>query len=299
MEFLKKIISPVWIILVKLFPTTMTKLYYRVRAKKKLNLQTPTFFNEKLQWLKLYKYHHNPLITKCVDKYTVRDYVRNKGCEELLIPLIGVYDTVDEIDWRNLPKRFVLKCNHGCRMNIICRNKEELDIPKTIETVRKWMKAPFGYNSVELIYEDVKRKIIIEELIETEDQHSPKDYKFFCSYGEPKFLYVASDRNGLEAKFDHFYPDWKWIPVRTEHPNSGGNVERPELLEEMLDYARKLSAGFPIVRVDLYCEKGKILFSELTFLHHGGVGVFYPPKYNTLFGDLFPIREIEYRDSKQ
>lgn len=256
------------------------------------NLKTPITLNEKLQYLKLHDYWKNPLIIQCTDKFAVRQYVMDKGCSQILNELYAVYQSVDEINWNALPNVFVLKCNYGSGGNIICLDKSALDIEDAERKLRKWMKESSGLERVEYSYEGIDRKIICEKFIETEDGKPPRDYKIFCSFGEPKLLFVATDRYDGHTKFDYFTPEWEWIDVRNGHPNAGPGLNKPDRLDDMLDYARKLSADFPLVRVDLYCEFDTIIFGELTFLHFGGVTPFDPPEYDKLFGDLFPLSDV-------
>lgn len=272
-----------------LAPMAATKSRFKNCMGYLPDLKEPKTLNEKMQYLKLHDYWKNPVVCQCTDKYAVRDFVCAKGCSEILNELYTVYDSVDEIDWEEIPQEFVLKCNHGSGGNIICYDKNVLDIEDAKKKLRKWMKAEFGLERVEYSYEGIKRKIICEKIIKTEDGKPPKDYKIFCSYGEPKVLFVASDRRDGTAKFDYFTPEWEWIPVKNGHPNAECTLQKPERWNDMLDYASKLSKDFPLVRVDLYHEFNQIIFGELTFLHYGGIGPFDPPEYDRKFGDLFPI----------
>lgn len=294
----EKYIYPIWNIFAKSFPVMATKIKYRIVTGTKLNLKKPRTMNEKMQWLKLNTYRNNSLVEKCCDKYRVHEYVVECGCGEILNELYGKWDKVEDIDWNSLPSSFVIKCNHGSGQNIICRDKREFNIEDAVSKLQKWMEEPYGVTNVELIYNNIPRCIIAEKYIETEDGLPPKDYKVFCSYGEPKLLFVASERNGDFAKFDYYTTNWEWIPVTNNHPN-GEIMDKPIFLEQILDYARKLSKPFPIVRVDFYYENGRVIFGELTFLHFGGSAPFDPPEYDYIFGELFNIeQELEMRKGK-
>lgn len=273
-------------------PVLATRITYRVHFHRWPDFHNPTTFTEKLQWLKLFKYRHNDLITRCIDKHEVRSYIKEQGCAELLNETYGCWDSPSQIPWDELPDKFVLKCTHGSGMNIICTNKSFFNIEEASAKLDKWLHQQCGVNSVELLYEDIKPRVIAEKYIDTLDGKAPKDYKFFCSYGEPKFLFVASERDGDDAKFDFYTPDWTWLPVKNGHPNAG-ETKKPEKLEQMLEYAKKLSKDFPLVRVDLYCEDNIIMFGELTFLHYGGLQPFVPDEYDTLFGEMFPFEKIK------
>jgi hypothetical protein len=104
-----------------MYPEFCAKIHYYIKFKKKLNLTNPINFNEKIQWLKFNELTGD-IYTLCADKYKVRDYVTAKGCGEILNQLYGVYDVPQEIDYRALPNKFALKCNHGAGYNIICDN---------------------------------------------------------------------------------------------------------------------------------------------------------------------------------
>jgi len=271
-------------------PTLATK----IRVKKELgytpDLKNPKTLNEKMQWLKLNTYYNNPTVTKCADKYAVREFVCEKlGNEDTLVKLYGVWKNPDEIDWDALPGEFVLKSNHSSGNNIICRDKKKLDKADAVAKMKRWLKKDGSLAMAEYSYRDIPRKIIAEEFIRTEDNLPPKDYKFFCEYGEPKLIFVASERYNDNTKFDYFTPEWEWIPVQNCHLNAAAPPAKPEKYEEMLEVARKLAKEFPLVRVDLYYESSKIIFGELTFLHFGGVHGFTPVEYDRIFGDLFKI----------
>lgn len=130
-------------VLSSISPIYATKLFYKKMFNKPLNLKNPKTLNEKIQWLKLNTYKDNPLITQCADKYLVRDYVASKGCREILNELINVWDSVEEIDWNDLPNKFVLKLNHGSGYNIVCDNLKKLDLSKTKKQLKTWLKEDF------------------------------------------------------------------------------------------------------------------------------------------------------------
>ena len=185
-------------------PTIATKILYRKYFGCSLNMKNPDTLNAKMQWLKLKVYQNSPVVRECVDKYAVRDYIKRKNREDALVPLIGVWNSVDEIDWDSLPSKFVMKCNHGSGSVLICKDKALFDVNNAKIKLKKWLAEDFGTQRAELSYKGVKKKILCEALIETDDGKSPKDYKFFCNYGEPKFLFVASDRHGEHAFFDYY-----------------------------------------------------------------------------------------------
>lgn len=279
--------------LVRINPVFATKVRYRLVIGRKLNLKNPTAMTEKMQWLKLNKYSSDPLVAKCIDKYGVRDYIIECGCSEILNELYYAWDNVNEIDWGKLPEKYVLKCGHGCGYNIICDGKKKNDKTTAITKLNSWMNEEYGISSCELVYHNVKRKIICEKYIETIDGGSLTDYKIFCSYGIPKLIYVITGGHGGREHLDYFTTDWKHISVRNgKLPNADKPLDKPKNLDELLKYASVLSKPFPIVRVDLYNENNKIIFGELTFLATGGTPKYDPPEYDFEFGKMFPIKEL-------
>jgi hypothetical protein len=270
-------------------PVKLTlKTYYKAFGRK-LDLDNPKTLNEKLNYLKLFVYWDNPTVSICADKFRVREFIRKKGCEEILNGLLGCWEKAEDINWSELPEKFAIKCNPGSGFNLLCTDKSSFDIQFATKQLNEWLKVEYGMGAVcECgIYRNIRPLIIAERFIETEDGLPPKDYKFFCSFGKCKFLFVASERVGGRTKFDYYWPDWKWIDVRNCHPNAGPK-EKPQSLEKMIAYAEKLSEDFPLVRVDLYEENGQIYFGELTFTHFGCVHKFDPDEYDYTFGKCFP-----------
>ena len=247
-----------------------SKIMYRAVVHKKLNLDSPTTFNEKLCWLKLREFPTNQQVICCADKYEVRDYIRKKGHEALLVNLIGVWDQAEDIDWNVLPEKFVLKCTHGCAYNVICTDKNALDKKQTIQKLNSWLKEDFGLVSGEPHYSKIQRRVICEEFLEGE----LKDYKFYCFNGVPRFYYVAVTPNGdfHNMRCDFFWPNGEPADFyRLEHKRLDTLPEVPENLGQMMEISQKLSEDFPFVRVDLMNVNGKLYFSELTFTPSAGI----------------------------
>lgn len=277
--------------------TISPKLYIKQVYKKKfgqdIDLVNPKTFNEKLNWMKLY--WHDPLLTQCIDKYTVRKYIEEMGYGDLLVDLYGVYDDIDDVDFDCLPDKFALKMNNGSGCNVLCKDKSSLDIPAIKREFKREMKRNYYYTYVEWGYKNIVPKIICEKYIDTADGKPPKDYKIFCFNGEPAYLFMASDRIDHQTKFDFYTTDWKWLPVKNNHPNAGDILPRPECLDEMLEIARNLSKPFPEVRVDLYYEGGKIIFGELTFYHFSGFTPFDPQSFDLELGSKFELPQKAWK----
>lgn len=277
--------SKVWKTFSKYCPVLATQLLYKMVFGSFINFKDPKTINEKMQWLKINRYSDNELVTKCADKYAVREFVIEKGCSELLNDCYGHWYNVEEIDWDSLPDKFVLKCTHGSGYNIICENKDNFNKDKAIRQLDMWMHETYGYENCEMIYEKIKPQIIAEKFIETNDGKAPTDYKFFCSYGNPKFLYVMYGNDEIQ---DYYTDSWERLPIRSAgRPNSFLDVDKPVAFEDMKKYASMLSRDFPMVRVDFYCED-RIIFGELTFLTTGGFTKYDPKEYDLILGNLFP-----------
>ncbi len=257
----------------------------------KLNLDNPQTFNEKIQWLK--HNYRDPLLTKCADKYAVREYVKEKIGEEFLIPLLGVWNNPNEIDFESLPNQFVLKVNWGSGQNIIVKDKSELNIEETKTKLQEWMmpRNNHYFMGLEWCYKNIEPKIIAEKYIEQMDGKLI-DYKFFCNWGVPKFLFLAIDRF-IDTKFNFYDLDWNLLPVKNHYENCTQNIPKPKNYEEMLELSKKLSTDFPLVRVDLFEIEDKIYFGELTFYHFNGNEAFEPIVWDYKFGENFVLSQVD------
>ncbi len=267
------------------------RLKYRASMGKKLNLNAPQTYNEKLQWMKLYD--RNPAYTPLVDKYAVKEIVAETIGEEYIIPTLGVWDRVEDIDFDALPDQFVLKCTHDSGGLVICPDKSKLDIEKAKKTLQKALKSNFYFLGREWPYKNVKPRILAEAYMEDKVTGELRDYKFFCFNGEVKALFIASDRQkpGEEVKFDFFNIDFEHLDFRQGHPNAAVPPKKPETFDQMRRLAEELSQGLPQVRVDFYEVDGKTYFGELTFFHHNGMTPFDPEEWDYTFGEWIELPE--------
>ena len=262
-NFIKSILLPI-------NPVLDTKLAYRSAFKSKINLKDPKNLNEKVLYLKLNDYYNNELVTKCSDKYCIREYLENKGMNDLVPKLYGVYSSVKDIEWDKLPNSFVVKCNHGCGYNIIVKDKNKENIENDKKLLQKWLKEDY-WKKGEIQYKYIKKKIIIEEYL-----GDVKTYKFYCFNGEPKIMYISSNKweNGICEKdkyIDFFDMNFNHINCLLKgHPNNPDIVNKPNNFSEMVKISRRLSEDFPFVRVDLYDVNEKVYISELTFCPTNG-----------------------------
>lgn len=256
---------------------------------KKLDLKNPKTYNEKLQWLKLYD--RKPEYTTMVDKYEVRRYIANTIGEEYLIPLIGVWDKFDDIDFDKLPNQFVIKCTHDSGGVVICENKSELDIDLVRKKINKCLKRNYYYAHREWPYKNAKPRIIVEHYMVDESGNELKDYKFFCFNGEPKALHVITGRRVYDTRLDCFDMEFNHIPLSQEYKNAIKHIEKPSGFKEMIRLANILTRDIPHVRVDFYDINGQVYFGELTFHPFSGFEKIEPEEYDELFGSWLNLPE--------
>jgi hypothetical protein len=272
----------------------MIKLQYWIKTGRKLNLNNPKRYNEKIQWYKLY--YQDPLMTQCADKYAVRDYVTSKGLENILVPLYGAYDKVDQIDFDHLPDKFVLKTNNGSHTNILCDNKARLNIESTKNTLNAWLGERTTKAGREWSYYNIKPKIICEKYLEADNPDGLVDYKFYCFDGQPYFVKVAIGTNDESGPKNGIYNmNFEQTPYRRkEVERITSKIEKPKNFEVMCEIAAILSKDFPHVRVDLYNIDGSIYFGELTFYDTSGYQIFEPDEFDYILGDLFKIDKMKF-----
>lgn len=275
---------------------TNDKLYLQLRyyfeLGKKLNLDNPRTFNEKLNWLKLY--NRKPEYTMMVDKYAVKDYVAKRIGSEFVIPTLGIWSTIEEIDFDKLPNQFVLKTTHGggsCGV-VICKDKATFDKKRAIEKLNKSLSSDIYIGYREWPYKDVSRKVIAEVFLEDEKHEDLVDYKFFCFNGEPKLCQVISDRR-TEEKIDFYNMDWRRVEglvgLNPSVCNSTDSTSCPCSFDQMKKIATTLSKGIPFVRVDLYEINGRCYFGEITFFPAGAMGIFRPNEWNEIIGNYIHL----------
>lgn len=253
-------------------PSINTKLsYYRV-FKRWPNLVKPTTFNEKLLYLKLNNYNHNPIVVQCADKYSVRKYIEAKGLGDCLNGLIAVYDDVEDIRWNELPEKFAMKWNFGASYNIICSNKAELDIIRTKKILRKWGKKKYWLGTSEMQYKKCAKKIVCEKFLESDEGTLPEDYKLYCFNGKVLAILYIVGRGEKQKHGGFFSTDWNYLGVASKwYEDFSVLPKKPKSLDNMISIAEALADGFPFVRIDFYDIDGKAVFGEMTFTPGAGV----------------------------
>lgn len=258
-----------------------SNLQYLRRQGRWPDLDRPRTFNEQI--LKLKVSHRDPRLKICAHKLHVRDFVAAKGLSDILVPLLGVWETAGEVDFSRLPERFVIKAAHGSGMNILCRDKSRFDESKAKKRLAAWLRTNFYEIGREWAYDGIEPCVVAEEFLCDETGEPPRDYKFHCFLGEPRYVQVDYARfvRHTRALYDE---NWNKLPCRLEYRFEPSVQERPRHFDNMMATARALSADFPYVRVDLYETPDGVRFGELTFYPGKGVERFSPSEYDEVWG---------------
>jgi hypothetical protein len=248
-------------------PVLSTQYTFRRKMKRPLNLKNPVTFSEKINWLKLFAYKDDPHVIQCSDKYAVREYIESVGCSEILNELYGVYEKAGDIDWEILPEKFVVKWNFGSGYNLFCFDKDKFDTKTAVRKLNKWGKRrPHLYFSV-MHYKYIQHRIVIEKFIEGNAGALPEDYKVYCFNGKPEYVMFCEGRERGRPRFYFFTRDWKLARINRDSKSAPKDftINKPQGIDEIFNYAEKLSKPFPFVRVDFYLSDGKPVFGELDF----------------------------------
>ena len=283
-----------WLVMFYCFRWLPDVLYlkgmYLSQMGRRLNLQDPRSFSEKMQWLKLY--NQIPEYTILVDKIKAKDYVASVLGEEYIIPTLGVWDDPDSIDFDALPERFVIKCNHNSGTGMyICKDKSRMDVEKVKAGLRKGLRENYFRGNREWPYKNVPRRILAERYIDPDPQTNDlPDYKFFCFCGEPKYCQVISGREGKMC-IDFFDKEWNHQPFHEprNYPFSDNLPQRPVHLEQMWEFARRLATGKPFSRIDFYDVGDNVFFGEITFFPTSGMGGFDPEEFDVKLGEMIVL----------
>lgn len=261
---------------------------------KPMHWKNPKTFNEKLTWLKLWTKQND--FSNLVDKYEVRKFISETLGDEFLIPVLGVWDSVDEIDFSELPEKYVLKTTHDSGGVVVVKDGLT-DEDKNF--LRRHLESNYFLKGREYPYKNVKPRIIAEKFVTDESGWDLKDYKIFCFNGRPEILFLASERfknKNEKAKFDYFDMNLTRLPIKSfGHGSTFKEGEKhPEIpnFEEMLGLARKISKGFPFVRIDFYNVSGKIYFGEVTFFHDDGLVPIYPKEWDLKLGEMIELPKV-------
>lgn len=265
------------------------KCIYHTTFGKRLNLDNPKEYNEKLHWLKLHERKEEYI--RMVDKYEAKKFVAERIGEQYVVPLLGVWKRFEDIDISSLPEQFVLKCNHDSNSYVICKDKSQFDIKKAKKRIEKCLKRNFYYLGREWPYKNISPVIIAEQYLEDKRYHELRDYKFFTFNGKPKVMHVVFNRQNKEEETygDFFDMEYNHLDLRMGHNCSPTPPEKPENFELMKEFAEKLSEGTKHLRVDFYEVNGNLYFGECTFFQDGGMGEIKPDKWNSILGSWIEL----------
>jgi len=269
------------------------KKYYEVTGKY-LNLDNPQTFDEKQWWLKLY--YRDPRMTICADKYRVRSYVTECGLKHILNELYGVYYRTEDIEFEKLPEQFILKTNHGCGGNYICKNKYDLRKESICKRLNKSLKNNYYYQSREWVYKEIPPRIIAEKLLTNSNGEKLLDYRLLCFNGKCRYVFIDIDtcdetgRHKSNAKRNVYDENMKLLDVQVSRERFNPLlVSKPTEFYKMREYAEILSKPFPFCRVDFYYVNEKIVFGEMTFFHSGGTSIIDPPEMAYTMGSWLKL----------
>ena len=259
------------------------KIFYKLNLNKKLNLENPKTFNEKIQWLKLHD--RNDKYTQMVDKILVKDFVAEKIGDEYVVKTLGLWDDFDEINLNELPHKFVLKCTHNSGGVVICKDKSKLNYLETKRKIKKSLKRNYYKNGREWPYKNVKPRIIAEEYI----GENVIDYKFLCYNGLVKNMFTCSDRETGNLCVDFFDLEWNHLPFERYYPNSKREIKKPMNFNKMIEISEVLAKGTKLVRIDFYEINGKLYFGEITFYPGSGFEKFTPEEWDLKLGEMIEL----------
>lgn len=261
------------------------RIYYYIKTGKKINIENPTYYCEKLQ---IRKMNPKPIYSQCADKHLVREYVKEKLKkanikDDIIIPEYFAKKSITLQDLKNLPEKFVIKTNNGCKSQVIVYDKKKANLEKIVRKMNNDVKIKFGYNSFEMFYNDIDPLIIAEELI-GDGKSVPDDYKIFCfNQGNDEFIIrVQVDHGRFTDMHSRAYLNEKWEiqPYGNDGKVQATYFEKPKNLNKMIKIAKVLASDFDFVRVDLYSVQSKIYFGELTFTDGSGYELIKPEEYD-------------------
>ncbi len=280
------------------YPNALKK-WFKKKTGEDLDLEDPKTFNQKIQWMKLYD--STPEKGRLADKYTVREWIEEQIGSDYLVPLLGVWDDPEAIDFNALPDRFVLKATHGCMWNIIVSDKFKLNRKQTVRKLKKWLNRTYGEWGFELQYRYCEPRIIAEKYLEETIGAGARlanggliDYKIFVFSPTHAIVQVCADRFGQAGMMKVYYDEtWTKVDLTEDVYAEAPDVERPAMFDEMLAMSHKLAAGFSFVRIDWYVVDGKLYFSEMTFTPKSGTYDFHPAEYNEIFGSWVELPDLD------
>lgn len=266
------------------------KMLYRAFLGEKLDLDNPSTFNEKLQWLKIHD--RNPLYTTLVDKYRVKQWVSDRIGAEHVTKTYAMWEHAEDIDISGLPERFVLKTNHDCGGVAICRDRASFDLESAKRKLSKHLKTNYFWRTREWPYKNVKPCVFAEEYLDPDEGKGDlTDYKVMCFGGKVRCEFTCTGRAGGDLHVDFFDKDWNHLPFTRHYPNAEVPPEAPARLKEMVADAERLSADIPFVRADFYEVAGQYYFGEMTLYPNSDFERFEPSEWDRKFGTWIDLEK--------
>lgn len=258
---------------------------------KKIDWDNPTEFNEKLMYLKVFKYNSNQMVWNCVDKYQARLYALSRGINEKHLPeLVGVYKRAKDIKESDLPNKFVIRCTHGYDYSIVCEDKSTFDLKNAKRNLNRWQRTKFGYDTGELHYTHTVPKIIVEKFV-PEPKNEP-DYKLYCFYGKPQVILECTERED-KVKLNFYDLKWNELDLVKDEYRGRKKAKPPRYLHDMVGIAKKLSHEFPFVRIDFYEAKDHVMLGDMVFTPSACLAPYYTEEGSKYLSDLLDLRVIK------
>lgn len=264
------------------------KFWYRNRLFP--DLEKPRSYSEKILWLVLN--YRQPLLRTLVDKVRVRELVAARCGEKYLSSIYGVWEKAEDIDFRILPEKFVLKTNHGSKWNYFCPDKSSLNPKMARRHIKRWLGRDYYRFTKEWVYKGIQPLAFAEEYLEGTAETPLYEYQFRCFHGEPHSVIISHDRYG-DHRVEQYDTNWKPLEIKTRSRRMESVLEKPAVFGEMMEMARELSAGLPIARVDMYLSGNRIVFGEVTVFPGGGTAPFLDKAYEKKLSGLLNLQALE------
>jgi hypothetical protein len=263
---------------------------YEQAFNRKINWENPEYFNEKLMYLKVFKYNLNPTVWNCSDKYQERLYAISRGIKEKHLPeLVGIYKRARDIKEEDLPNKFTMKCTHGYDFNIACDSKKDFDMQSARKKLNKWQRTKYGYDTGEIHYTHIIPRIMVEKYDAA--TRSEPDYKIYCFNGKPQVILACTNRE-KEVKLNFYDLKWNELDLAKDEFHGTKKLKAPRYLHDMIGISKKLAHGFPFVRIDFYETKDCAMLGGLTFTPSACLATYYTEEGSKYLGNLLEVKGI-------
>lgn len=262
------------------------RVLFFLRTGKKANLKNPETFNENVLARKVYCDEY--AFACYTDKFEVKKYIEEKIGKEYVVPTLGVWNSIDEIDFSALPESFVLKATHGSGWNVVVKDKKFFNPGTGCKKLQQSMSCNYYHKSREKNYRDIKPRILCEEYVSTKNEKGLVDFKVYCFGGKAGFFEVTYTIDGRMHQ-TLFYPDFSLVGMENGCEPAEIDLVVRKKKDKLISLAEVLASEFEFVRVDFYIADEKIYFSELTFHSGGGIRPIKPEKVDKDMGNFFKM----------